>query len=193
MRSATRASARRRLGASVPALGLAVLLLGGSLSARGEPDAPSPLRPFAVRPPATAARPDFNLPTVEGGRARLRDWRDSVVVINFWATWCVPCVAELPSLRALETAMAGRPFAVIAVNVLEPPGRVKGFLAANGIGLTVLLDQDGAAAETFGVSGLPATFVVDRTGQLVGMALGARVWNSPAALRYFQELAKPWP
>ncbi|MBI4084125.1 MAG: TlpA family protein disulfide reductase [Candidatus Lambdaproteobacteria bacterium] len=190
-----RGAAPRRRGGSVPVWWLAMLVLGGSLSAAGEPvaaDSP-PLRPFALRPPASAATLEFDLPTLAGGRARLGDWRGKVVLLNFWATWCVPCVAELPRLQALQAAMAGRPFAVVAVDVLEPPGRVLGFLAARGLALTVLLDQDGAAAGRFGVNGLPASFVVDRSGRVVGMALGAREWDSPAALAYFRDLAAAAP
>ena len=126
--------------------------------------------------------PTFTLKDLSGKPVGLEDYRGKVVMINFWATWCAPCVEELPTMEALRTAWSDRPFEIIAVNLAEDRDAVSRFLDRHGIRLSfpVVLDSDGTVAETYKVRGLPATLLVDRNGSFVFGGVGERDWNSDA-------------
>jgi thiol-disulfide isomerase/thioredoxin len=104
------------------------------------------------------------------------DWRGRIVVLNFWATWCIPCVAELPSLDRL--AASAPDFAVLAVSADRTGAEVVSpFLKAHGIAhLTTLLDPHMAAGQAFGVAGFPTTLVIDASGRLRGRLEGPADW-----------------
>jgi thiol-disulfide isomerase/thioredoxin len=134
-----------------------------------------------VTPPGTLH--DTAITTLDGTPRQLPgDWRGRVVVLNFWATWCIPCVAELPALDRL--AGAAPDFAVLAVSADRTGADVvKPFLAAHGIShLTVLLDPHMQAGGAFGVAGFPTTLVIDASGRLRGRLEGPADWASAAAL-----------
>ena len=99
------------------------------------------------------------------------------MLVQFWATWCEPCEAELPALAALAARLAGRPFALLTVNLGEGPARVGPFVAARAPGLPVLLDRDRAAGAAWGVGGLPMAFLVDAGGVVRGRLFGAADWT----------------
>ncbi len=109
------------------------------------------------------------------------DWRGRIVVLNFWATWCIPCVAELPSLDRLAAAEPG--FAVLAVSADRAGAEVVSpFLKAHGIlHLTTLLDPHMEVGRAFGVAGFPTTLVIDATGRLRGRLEGPADWAGAAA------------
>lgn len=170
------------------AAGVVALWVGLALAA-GENGAGLPLPPFRVEElKAPQAAPDFTLPGSGGGTVRLSALKPRVVVINFWATWCVPCVAELPELKRLAGTLRDEPFTLLAVDVEEPPDKVMAFLLRKGMDLPVLYDQDGAVHRAYGVKGLPTTVIIDGRGQAVAQALGARQWHSREALAYFRKL-----
>jgi thiol-disulfide isomerase/thioredoxin len=111
---------------------------------------------------------DFSLSSVENRPVKLSDFRGSVVVVDFWATWCPPCRESLPNLNRLstDTSLAARGLKVLAVNSQESPGDVKSFLASNRYSFPVLLDSDGSAERAYEVTGLPTTLVVGRDGSV---------------------------
>ena len=127
--------------------------------------------------------PETRFLDADGKEVTLADFNGRVLLVNFWATWCAPCVAELPSLDRLQAEMGVRDFTVLAVNedrqgaaVAEP------FLKKHGIeGLAVHVDRQMALARALGVRGMPATFLVDRSGKVVGSLTGEAVWDSPEA------------
>jgi thiol-disulfide isomerase/thioredoxin len=107
--------------------------------------------------------------------------KGKVVLLNFWATWCAPCREEMPSLERLRQALAGRPFAVLAVNVGEG-GRVAGdFMNAMPHGFAVLLDRDGGTTKAWGARILPATYVLGPDGEVRFRHFGALDWSSAEA------------
>ncbi|HEX6297356.1 MAG TPA: TlpA disulfide reductase family protein [Burkholderiales bacterium] len=123
----------------------------------------------------------LELADLEGKTHRLADYRGKVVLVNFWATWCAPCREEMPSLERLRQALAGRPFAVLAVNVGEG-GRVAGdFMNAMPHGFAVLLDRDGGTTKAWGARILPATYVLGPDGGLRFRHFGALDWSSAEA------------
>jgi thiol-disulfide isomerase/thioredoxin len=125
--------------------------------------------------------PDIAVATPEGAERRLADWRGDVVVLNFWATWCVPCRVEMPSLDALAAATEGQGITVLAVATgRNPPEAIARFYTEAGIArLPVLTDRGSALARAMGVMGLPATIVIDPEGREVGRVIGEADWNAP--------------
>jgi len=134
-------------------------------------------RPWA----AGRAVPPLRLPSLDGAAWRLDAWRGRVVVANFWATWCEPCRAELPSLAALAARHAGAGLVVVTVNYREDPGAIERFLASQRMALPVLLDTDGSAARAWTPMVFPSTVVVGRDGRPAGVLVGELDWAGAAA------------
>jgi peroxiredoxin len=124
--------------------------------------------------------PPLRLPRLDGGVTSLADHREHLVVVNFWATWCAPCTAEMPTLEALWRQYRERGLVVLAVSVDRgaPRALLDPYVTRLGLSFPILLDADLSASRAWRVQGLPATFVVRPGGEAVGMALGAREWNS---------------
>lgn len=124
--------------------------------------------------------PELRLPTLGGGVDSLAEHRDKVVLVNFWATWCQPCTAEMPTLEALWREYRERGLVVFGVAVDRDAPRLllEPYVTRLGLSFPILLDGDMRAAQAWRVNGLPATFVVRPGGEAVGMAMGAREWNS---------------
>jgi len=125
---------------------------------------------------------DFSLPT-KTAAVRLSDFRGRWVLLNFWASWCPPCVAEMPSLEALKDKMEGPDFKVLAVSVDEDGwSAVDRFMARVPITMTVLIDARGDVASAYGVFELPQTFLIDREGRIRREYQGPKDWMSPEVL-----------
>ena len=167
----------------------------------GAPAAPE--GPFAEDftfsdPPVPA--PSLGFQALEGGETSLADFRGKVVLVNFWATWCAPCVREMPSLERLHTALEGEGFAVLAVSQDRGgAGVVAPFLARLDLQrLPVYLDPKGKLARAFALKGLPTSFVIDRQGRVVAGLVGPAEWDTPEAeafMRHYleQPAAEPAP
>jgi cytochrome c biogenesis protein CcmG, thiol:disulfide interchange protein DsbE len=112
--------------------------------------------------------PDFALEGLDGKTLRLADLRGKVVLLNFWATWCPPCKAEMPDLNALQREYgAAQDFVVVGVNVEEDAATVKPFVEKNGLSFPIVLDRDSRiTTQLFGVRPLPTTFIIDREGYI---------------------------
>ena len=128
----------------------------------------------AASPAAGQAAPDFVLQEHGTGRlVRLSDYRGKTVVLNFWATWCPPCVAEMPELQALHASHAAAgDLVVLAVDVEEPPAAVEEFKQQRTLTMPVLSDRTGAVRRHYGLPGLPGTFFIDRDGVVRAKVLG---------------------
>jgi peroxiredoxin len=141
-----------------------------------------------VTPPTPAL--DFTVPRLAGRSLSLADFRRSIVLLNFWATWCPPCREEMPSMERLYQRYQDRGFTILALsidrNVAAVPGFVEGFRLTFPIGL----DPEAAVAKLYRVRALPTTVLIDRAGQVVAGAAGARNWDSPAAYAVIETLLK---
>ena len=144
---------------------LAFVLLAGC----GAGGAAQPGATVAATPTRELAR-DFTLTTLEGAPATLSDYRGQWVILNFWATWCPPCVEEMPYLNQLA---AERDLVVLGVNFNEDRERVAAFVAEQGIDFPILLAPDEITLLFYGVRGLPRTFVIAPDGALAHTAIGA--------------------
>jgi len=114
-----------------------------------------------LRPWTAGATPSLALQDLKGGQHSLEAYKGRVVLVNFWATWCEPCRAEMPSMERLRKSLDGRPFEVLAVNLAEPRSRIEKFLQQVPLGFPILLDRDRSVAKSWNVSALPTTFILD--------------------------------
>lgn len=110
------------------------------------------------------------LPALDGpGRTALRDLRGKVVVVNFWASWCVPCEKEAPALERAQRRLARAGGTVLGVNWNDAMPDARKFVRKQGISYPIVRDVGGGLAKSFGVTGLPETFVVDRSGRIASL------------------------
>ncbi|MFC0406775.1 TlpA disulfide reductase family protein [Roseomonas elaeocarpi] len=137
--------------------------------------------------------PALRFTDAEGTAKTLGEFRGQGVVMNFWATWCGPCVEEMPSLDRLAAALAGDGIAVLPLSSDRGGApQVKGFYAAHGVrNLAIWLDPQGAAGRQLGIRGLPTTVILDRQGQEVARLEGAAAWDAPDKLAAIRRLAGP--
>ena len=122
--------------------------------------------------------PDITFTDINGESKKLSDYRGNVLLLNFWATWCPPCRAEMPSMEKLADKLNSGDFVMLPVNVKETGDMVKTFTAEFGIDFPVYLDINAEAAMTVGVTALPTSILIDREGKAVAAATGALEWDS---------------
>jgi peroxiredoxin len=124
--------------------------------------------------------PGLRLPLFTGGEATLDTWKGRLVILNFWATWCTPCTTEMPSLERLWRAYRERGLVVVGVSVDRgaPQALIEPYLRNLDLTFPVLLDGAMETANAWRVPGVPATFVVRPRGDVAGMAIGIREWDS---------------
>jgi len=127
--------------------------------------------------------PDFVLMDTNNQPVALKLLRGNVVMINFWATWCPPCVEELPSIDALGKSFADKPFKILAINMGEDRESILSFLNRVGFKLDfpLLIDPGAKTADLYAVKTLPATLLVNQDGTFAFGGVGAREWNSEQA------------
>jgi peroxiredoxin len=141
------------------------------------------------RPADGTPAPDFSLSDLSGKTWSLSALRGSVVMINFWATWCPPCREEMPSINALNEIMRERDdFVILEVLYQDTPEKAAEFMKKNGYGLTVVVDTDEKVAESYGITRLPETFVVDKKGIVRKTFIGPSTFDTPSALQFFRKL-----
>jgi thiol-disulfide isomerase/thioredoxin len=131
----------------------------------------------ALKPWSGGATPPLELADLDGAAHRLSDYRGKTVLVNFWATWCEPCRAEMPSIERLRKAMDGKPFAVLAVNVGESGRVARDYAEKLSISFTVLLDRDGRTTRGWGARALPASFLIGPDGAIRYSYLGELDWS----------------
>jgi peroxiredoxin len=139
-------------------------------------------------PNRTVEAPDFTLEALDGESRSLSSYRGKLVFLNFWATWCPPCRAEMPSMQTLYDTLGTDDFEIVAVNLQEGAGPVESFVDEHGYTYPVLLDSSGRTGGMYGVRSIPSTFLIDRDGTLLGMFVGGREWDTPDVLAFFQQV-----
>jgi len=127
---------------------------------------PTPAFPPTEQPLQGQTAPDFTLESLDNRPVTLSALRGQVVVLDFWATWCGPCVESLPHLQDIHDRYAGQGVVVLAINIHDDPEEVARFVRENDYTFTILLDPDREVADAYGVWGIPHTVVVDAQGIL---------------------------
>lgn len=125
----------------------------------------------AVAPQAGSLAPDFELKTLSGQSVHLKDLRGHPVLINFWATWCTPCIQEMPMIETRYQKYSPD-LVVLGVNYGEPESDVRSFVKTSGVTFDILLDNGQKIQELYRVRGYPTTFVVDSSGRVRAVQLG---------------------
>lgn len=126
--------------------------------------------------------PNFTLTDLQGNEWQLTDLRGKVIFINFWATWCPPCVEEMPDMEALNKKMANAPFKMITILSNDRPDFAAQMVKKIGATFSVLIDPDSLVGNQYGLTGVPETFIIDPQGILRKKFLGPRPWNSQEAM-----------
>jgi thiol-disulfide isomerase/thioredoxin len=171
------------------AIVLGVLYGKGLLSVHQARVKPASLAALAAQNPAKAA-PEVVFVDAAGGRHALSAFKGRYVLLNLWATWCAPCVAELPALARLKAQVPG--LAVLAVDIWkrDKPAEIDAFLKAHqAASLGTLADADNKMIAAFAAVSFPTTLLIDPSGKIVARAEGPAPWDQPDAVAYFKELA----
>ncbi len=132
--------------------------------------------------------PDFTLEDVSRRKSRLERLRGRVVFLNFWATWCPPCVVEMPSMEKLHKELSNDGLVILAINFRETPEQVKAFVKKHKLTFTVLLDPEGSVFELYQAWALPVTTIVNKRREIAGRAMGSRDWDSKESEGFFRQL-----
>ena len=133
--------------------------------------------------------PDFKLQSLDGPERSLTSLRGKIVLLNFWATWCLPCLKEMPSMDALYRKFQDRGLEVLAITSEQQGSDVAHpFVTRLGVSFTIGLDPTGMVAKLYGARNLPQSFLLNRNGEVVAAATGERDWFSIGAISYIDEL-----
>ncbi len=142
------------------------------------------LKPFKAHSTPIA----IELKDIHGNTVIKNDFTGKVTVINFWATWCPPCIEEIPSLNRLKKKMAGQPFELISINYAEDKQSILDFIKKVNVEFIVLLDQDGNFANKWNIITYPSTFVIDTKGNIRYGVNAAIEWDNPDVVKKLKAL-----
>jgi len=169
---------------------LCLVILGAvvALAACSKKEAPKVQQgPLQENSPA----PMITVNSLNGKPLNLSDLKGKVVLLNFWATWCPPCREEIPSMMKLNSAMAGKQFQMVAVSIDEGGvPAIESFFKTSGFSLPAYTDPDNRAAKEYGITGVPETYVINKSGILIKKVIGPMAWDSPEILSYLDGLTK---
>jgi len=133
--------------------------------------------------------PDFTVQDSDR-KVTLSDLRGQIVVLNFWATWCPPCVEEMPSLVNLQQRMKAQGITVLAVSVDQDESAYHKFLKQYGVNLLTVRDPDEKSKNLYGTVKIPETYIIDRNGVLRRKFIGAVDWSEPEVVEFLSRLSK---
>ena len=143
----------------------------------------------AVLPNNEKPAPDFNLLTPNGKSISLSDYKGRTVLLNFWATWCIPCKKELPSMQRLYEDLKLDGFEIVAISIdRDKKERVHQYIEEYSLTFPVLLDPSQKVRKDYFILGLPTSYLIGKDGKLKGFISGAREWDSVAAKQMFHTL-----
>ncbi|VAW53209.1 Thiol:disulfide oxidoreductase related to ResA [hydrothermal vent metagenome] len=133
---------------------------------------------------------DFELLNIDEEKKKLSDYKGKVILLNFWATWCPPCVREMPSMERLHQQINADNFKVIAVNQMEDIDQVFAFTGQLEVDPTfeILFDSSSSVSQQYAVRGLPTTYLIDKKGKIRYRAVGGRKFNHPEVIKIINSL-----
>lgn len=145
----------------------------GAQDSKGQEDTSPEAAKLEPTPEVGHPAPDFALKDLDGNTVRLSDLRGKVVFINFWATWCPPCRAEMPEIEALHQEYKDKGVVVIGVDIREPETTVRQYIQQGGFSWTIVLDSTGEVAAEYQIAAIPTSFFVDKEGIIRAVNVGA--------------------
>jgi len=160
-----------------------------SLTACSKPEATKKISAIAAeKNPA----PDVSVVSLADGKTlKLSDLKGKVVLLNFWATWCPPCREEIPSMMKLNSQMSGKPFQMVAISIDEGgKPAIESFFKQSGLSLPTYIDASGDSTKSYGITGVPESFIIDKQGILVKKVIGGMSWDSPEVAAFLEGLMK---
>jgi len=168
---------------------LSILLLFISFSLNADWQQPELSHNLTVVKSVIPAR-DFELQNMDEEKVKLSDYRGKVVLLNFWATWCPPCVREMPSMERLSQLVDANRFKVIAVNQMEDTDEVFAFTGQLEIDPTfeILFDRTSKVSQDYAVRGLPTTYLIDKKGNIRYRAVGGREFDHTEVIKIVNQL-----
>lgn len=175
----------RKIALASMTLALVALVMSVPAAAQQTKAGQDLLKSIGLTKPAFTFAPDFSLRDANGGLNSLAQYRGSLVLLNFWATWCGPCREEMPSMEQLSRNFGGQGLAVVAVNQRESAALVNRFMKTHALNFSTPLDTDGRVAASYRVYGIPITYLIDGGGQAIGRKSGPLDWSSPAVAMRF--------
>lgn len=145
-----------------------------------------------LKPYDGGALPDFTLSDMSGKAHTLSNYHGKVVMLNFWATYCGPCIKEMPSMQRLREKLAGKPFEILAIDMAEEKADVSAFMQRHKIAVNfpILLDTEGEVIEQWMVSAVPTTFIIDPQGRIRYALYGGLEWDNAEVLATINSLLK---
>jgi peroxiredoxin len=130
----------------------------------------------------------INLKDVDGKNVSISDFKGNIVFLNFWTTWCPTCRIEMPSMEKLHQKLKNYNFTMVTINLQESASQVKAFFKEFELTFTALLDSTGEVGASFGIRAIPTTYILDKTGRIIGLVNGPRKWDSKEAIALFENL-----
>jgi peroxiredoxin len=137
-----------------------------------------------------AEPPAFTLEDASGGMVSLEDLRGQVVLLNFWAIECKPCLEEMPYLEKLHKKLGDKGLAVVCIDDYDSMKEIRKFLKKHPYTFKILVDESGTITQKYKTYLLPTTFIIDKDGMAIGKAIGMRKWDSDESVKLFEELIK---
>lgn len=134
--------------------------------------------------------PDFTLSDLDWEPVRLGDLKGKVVFLNFWATWCPPCIKEMPTMERLHQEFGNKGLVILAIDKKEGFKSVKAFAQSHKFTFKILLDIKGTVSSLYHAWALPITVIVNKRGEKMYTAIGYREWNTPVAKEFFHQMLK---
>jgi peroxiredoxin len=164
-------------------LAVLVLILSGAAYLAWRERSPHPLT-------IGDSAPDFTVAAVPSGTLELKKYDQAVIVLNFWATWCPPCIEEAPSLEKFAERVRPQGVVVLGVSVDEDREALAGFVDKYRITYPIGVDPERALAARFGTFQFPETYILDRRGRVAEKVIGPINWDDPRILSFVQDLAR---
>ena len=125
---------------------------------------------------------------MNGKYTGISDFKGKIVFLNFWTTWCPTCRIEMPSMEKLYQKLKNKDFAMVTINLQESASQVKSFFEEFKLTFTALLDSTGEIGALFGIRAIPTTYILDKSGRIIGQVIGPREWDSKASITLFENL-----
>lgn len=145
----------------------------------------------AVQPASVhSSVPSFVLRTLQGKDVQLQSYKDKLILVNFWASWCGPCNEEAPSMEAMYQQLHKQGLVILGISIDHHVSQVKKFVKQYSITFPVLLDTNENVASSYGITGVPETFILDSNYKLIKHVIGPIDWSSPDVTTYLSTLIK---